>query len=195
AQIAAMLGREFTYPLIRAVARLEEAVLVSALERLTEADLIHAQGMPPDSAYRFKHALVRDAAYESLLKSRRRELHRAMAQALSEQFKDVAEAQPELMAYHLTEDAQSLAADGAWRRAGEGALHRAAYIEASKHLRKAIELAAGLGDGPVERLLQLQLQIAYGQALIPSRGYSAIETTAAFQRAAELAASLDDPAE
>jgi predicted ATPase len=166
AQIAAVLGREFAYPLIRAVAGSSETVLAAALERLAEADLIHAQGMPPDSTYRFKHTLVQDAAYESLLKSRRRELHRAAARALNDEFQETAEAQPELLAYHLTEAGENEAAIAAWQRAGEGALHRAAYIEASKHLGKAIELAEGLGDGPADRLLQLRLQIAYGQALI-----------------------------
>src|SRR4029077_9079095 len=81
------------------------------------------------------------------------------------------------------------------QRAGEGALHRAAYIEASKHLGKAIGLAEGLGDGPAERLLSVRLQIAYGQALIPSRGSGAPETTAAFARAAEHAAGIEDAAE
>ena len=195
AQIAAVLGREFAYPLIRAVAGSSETVLAAALERLAEADLIHAQGMPPDSTYRFKHTLVQDAAYESLLKSRRRELHRAAARALNDEFQETAEAQPELLAYHLTEAGENEAAIAAWQRAGEGALHRAAYIEASKHLGKAIELAEGLGDGSTERLLRLRLQIAYGQALIPSRGYGAPETTAAFARAAELAAGIEDAAE
>jgi predicted ATPase len=151
--------------------------------------------MPPDSTYRFKHALVQDAAYESLLKSRRRELHRAVARALSDEFKEIAEAQPELLAYHLTEAGENEAAIAAWKRAGEGALHHAAYIEASKHLGKAIGLAEGLGDGPAERLVRLQLQIAYGQALMASRGYGALETTAAFARAAELAAGTEDAAE
>jgi class 3 adenylate cyclase/predicted ATPase len=195
AQIAAVLGAEFTYPLIRAVAGSEETALAAALERLAEADLIHAQGMPPDSAYRFKHALVRDAAYESLLKSRRRELHRAVARALNNEFKEIADAQPELLAYHLTEAAENEAAIAAWQRAGEAALHRAAYIEASKHLGKAIVLTNSMGDGPAERILRLRLQIAYGQAVMLAQGYSAPETTAAFVRAAELAAGTEDAPE
>jgi class 3 adenylate cyclase/predicted ATPase len=195
AQIAAVLGREFTYPLLRVVSGSGEAALGAALERLADADLIHAQGMPPDSTYRFKHALVQDAAYESLLKSRRRALHRAVALALTDEFKEVAEVQPELLAHHLTEAGENEAAVAAWQRAGERALHRAAYIEASKHFGKAIQLAEGLGDGPAERLLRLRLQIACGQALLPSRGWSAPETTAAFARAAELAAGVEDAAE
>ena len=128
AQIASVLGRELAYPLIRAVAGSSETVLAAALERLAEADLIHVQGMPPDSTYRFKHTLVQDAAYESLLKSRRRELHRAAARALNDEFQETAEAQPELLAYYLTEAGDNEAAIAAWQRAGEGALHRAAYI-------------------------------------------------------------------
>jgi class 3 adenylate cyclase/predicted ATPase len=195
AQIAAVLGREFAYPLIRAVAGSSETVLAAALERLAEADLIHAQGMPPDSTYRFKHALVQDAAYESLLKSQRRELHRAVARVLSDEFKEIAEAQPELLAYHLTEAGENETAIATWQLAGDGAIHRAAYIEASKHLGKAIELAEGLGDGPADRLLRLRLQIASGQALMSARGFGAPETTAAFARAAELTAGIEDAAE
>jgi predicted ATPase len=151
--------------------------------------------MPPDSTYRFKHTLVQDAAYESLLKSRRRELHRAVARALNDEFKEISEAQPELLAYHLTEAGENESAIVAWQRAGEGALLRAAYIEASKHLGKAIGLVESLGDGSGERLLRLKLQIAYGQALLQSRGFGAAETTAAFGRAAELAAGIEDAAE
>jgi class 3 adenylate cyclase/predicted ATPase len=195
AQIAAVLGREFAYPLIKAVAGSAETVLAEALERLAEADLIHAQGMPPDSTYRFKHALVQDAAYESLLRSRRHELHRAVVRALSDEFNEIAAAQPELLAYHLTAAGENEAAIAAWQRAGERALHRAAYVEAGKHLGKAIGLTEGLGDEPAERLLRLRLQIAYGQALMSARGYGALETTAAFARAAELAAGIEDAAE
>jgi class 3 adenylate cyclase len=195
AQIAAVLGREFAYPLIRAVAVSGKTVLTAALERLAEADIIYTQGMPPDSTYRFKHTLVRDAAYESLLKSRRRELHRAVARALNDEFREISEAQPELLAYHLTEAGENESAIVAWQRAGEGALLRAAYIEASKHLGKAIGLVESLGDGPAEPLLRLKLQIAYGQALLQSRGFGAPETTAAFGRAAELAAGIEDAAE
>ncbi len=195
AQIAAVLGREFPYPLIRAVAGLSDGTLTVALERLAEADLIHAQGLPPDSTYRFKHALVQDAAYESLLKTRRRELHRAAAGALSDAFRAIAEAQPELLAYHLTEAGETEAAVAAWQRAGEAALRRAAYVEAAEHLGKAVRQAEGLPDGPAERLNRLRLQIAYGQALISSRGYGAFETTAAFARAAELAAGIEDATE
>ncbi len=195
AQIAAVLGREFTYPLIRAVAGLGDAILTVALERLAEADLIHAQGLPPDAIYRFKHALVQDAAYGTLLKSRRRELHRAAARALTDEFKEIGEAQPELLAYHLTEAGETEAAIAAWQRAGDGALRRAAYVEAADHLGKAIGLAEGLADGPAERLLRLRLQIAYGQALLLSRGHGAPETTAAFARAAELAVGIENSAE
>jgi predicted ATPase len=195
AQIAAVLGREFPYPLVRAIAGLEDGALTAALDRLAEADVIQAQGMPPEASYRFKHALVQDAAYESLLKTRRRELHRAAAQALAERFKEIAEAQPELLAHHLTEAGDTEAAIKAWRHAGETALRRPAYVEAMGHYGKAIALAETLPDGPETRRLRLRLQIAYGQVLIPARGHGALETTAAFARAAELAASIEDTTE
>jgi class 3 adenylate cyclase len=190
AQIAAVLGREFVYPLIQAVAGQSDTILTRALEQLAEADLIHAQGLPPDASYRFKHALVRDAAYESLLRSRRSELHHAVARALNDEFKALVEAQPELLAYHLTEAGQTEAAAIAWQHAGEGALHRAAYVEATEHLGKAIALMEAFPARSAELLVRLH--IAYGNALIQSRGYGASETTAAFARAAELTAGIED---
>lgn len=128
AQIAAVLGGKFDYPLIRAVAGHGDAALTVSLERLAEADLIHVQGMPPESSYRFKHALMQDAAYDTLLKSRRRELHKMVARVLSDEFQNIAEAQPELVAHHLTEAGATKEAIDYWQRAGRKAAERSGKL-------------------------------------------------------------------
>jgi class 3 adenylate cyclase/predicted ATPase len=194
AQVGAAIGREFSYALLAAVVRSPEADLGSALDRLIAAGLLFRQGLPPNATYLFKHALVQDAAYGTLLREPRRALHAQIAETLESQFAEIAENQPELLARHLAEAGQTRPAIAAWHRAGEGALLRAAYVEATEHLGKAIELSENLPPGPAERLLRFQLQIGHGNALIPSRGYGAPETAHAFARAAELAAGIEDAA-
>jgi len=181
-----VLGREFTYPLIRAAASRSDAALTEALERLAEADLIHAQGIPPESNYRFKHALMQDAAYETLLKSRRRELHRLVARALSDEFKNIADAQPELLAYHLTQAGAAEEAIGYWQRAGQQAVERSANIEAIAHFSNGLELVQLLPEGAARDQLELDLRVALGVPLIASRGYSAPEVEKTYARAREL---------
>jgi class 3 adenylate cyclase/predicted ATPase len=192
AQVGAAIGREFSHAVLAAVMCKPEAEVESALDRLFAAGLLFRQGVPPHATYLFKHSLVRDAAYGTLLREPRRRLHAQIAQALESQFTEIADNQPELIAYHLTEAGDTRPAIAAWQRAGEAALRRAAYVEASEHLGKAIALAQSLPAGAAERLLQFQLQIAHGNALIQSRGYGAPETTNAFARAAELAAGIED---
>ena len=119
AQIGACIGREFPHELIAALAPFDESELPRALDRLVSAELIIRSGSPPEATYSFKHALVRDASYESLLKSRRRELHRRIAQILEQRVPDVAAAQPELLAHHLTEAGQLPQAVLFWHRAGD----------------------------------------------------------------------------
>jgi class 3 adenylate cyclase/predicted ATPase len=186
AQVAAVLGREFSYPLIRAVAGQSDAMLSECLERLTEADLIRAEGMPPRSNYRFKHALMQDAAYETMLKSRRRELHRVVARTLGEEFKDTAEAQPELLAYHLTEAGANEEAIRNWQRAGQKAIERSANIEAISHFSNGLELVKLLPEGSPRDQLELDLRVAIGVPLIASRGYSAPEVEQTYARAREI---------
>jgi class 3 adenylate cyclase/predicted ATPase len=195
AQIGAVLGRAFSYVMLRAVAEVEDGPLQSALERLAESDLILVQGLPPDSDYRFKHALIRDAAYENLLKSRRTVLHRRIAETLRDKFPGIASGEPEVLAYHFTQAGLGEPAIEWWGKAGDQALHRSAYVETIEHFGKAISLAEGLPDGPAKRRLRLRLQIDYGQALIASRGHGALETTAAFARAEELATGIEDAIE
>jgi class 3 adenylate cyclase len=188
AQIGSVIGRGFSYALIRDVAGIEDAALQAALEKLAEADIVLVQGLPPESDYRFKHALIQDAAYENLLKSRRQVLHRRVAEILRDRFAATAAAEPEVLAHHFTQAGLTDAAIEWWGKAGDQALRRSAFQEAIAHLGKAIEMADKAGEGApraaaVLSSQRLKLQTSYGQAMIHARGYSAPETTAAFARA------------
>src|SRR5208337_3152436 len=193
AQIGAAIGREFSYRLLKAVYERDEASLRNALARLDESELVFCSGEPPASRYTFKHALVQDAAYESLLRSRRKTLHRRLAETLRDGFPRLAEAEPELLAHHFTQAGMMESAIEYSGKAGDLALRRSAFKEAIAHLGKAIQMTEELGDGPGKEG-KLKLQVAYGNALIASRGYDAPETAAAFARAQETAvASKDAP--
>ena len=193
-QIAAAVGREFSYSLLRALVGRDETALRDALAQLEDAELVFRRGDPPEAIYSFKHALVQDAAYENLLKSRRQVLHRRIAQTLRDQFHTMAVIQPEVIAHHFTQAGLSEAAVEWWIKSGDRALERSANNEAIAHLEKAISLAQGLADGPAQRLLRLRLQTTYGHALLHGRGHSHPETIAAFARARELAAGIEDTA-
>lgn len=194
AQIGAVLGREFSYPLLRNVASLPDGELHDSLARLEAADLLYMEGDLPDALYRFKHALVRDAAYNSLLRSRRRDLHAATAAALAGQFPETAAARPELLAHHYTEADQVEPAIQAWQRAGARASERAAFAEAEQHTRKAIELLLTLPESPQRDQRELTLQATLGQILEAVKGFGSDESAAAFARAGQLVDRLgDDP--
>jgi class 3 adenylate cyclase/predicted ATPase len=195
AQIGAAMGREFSYELVSAVARCSEPELADALDRLTDASLLFREGTPPHATFLFKHALIQDAAYGTLLREARRDLHARIAKTLDENFPETRDTQPEILAHHYTEAGLTEAAMEWRRKAGDRALRRSAFVEAIAHLGKAIGLAEGAADESSQRLLRLQLQIAYGQAVMNARGYGAPETTAAFARARELAAGIEDAAE
>jgi class 3 adenylate cyclase/predicted ATPase len=202
AQLGSVIGRGFSYSLLRAVAGIEDAALRAALEKLADANIVLVQGLPPDSDYRFKHALIQDAAYENLLKSRRQVLHRRVAEILRQRFADTAAAEPEVLAHHFTQAGMSDAAFEWWGKAGEQALRRSAFQEAIAHLGKALKtadsaaLAAIVGPTSTSmRRRQLDLQVSLGNALIATRGYSAPETQAAFAKARELASGIENPAE
>ena len=141
AQIGSVIGRGFSYELLRAVAEMDDAQLQAALERLAEADIVLVQGVPPERDYRFKHALIQDAAYENLLKSRRQVLHRRMAEILRDRFAAAAETEPEVLAHHFTQAGLTDVAIEWWGKAGDQALRRSAFEEAIAHLGKAIEMA------------------------------------------------------
>jgi len=194
AQIGAAIGREFSYFLLRALVGRDETALKDALAQLEDAELVFRRGEPPEAIYTFKHALVQDVAYENLLKSRRQVLHRRIAETLRDRFPTMAEIQPEVVAHHFTQAGLGEAAIEWWVKAGDRALDRSANYEAIAHLEKAISLAEGLPDGPAQRLLRLRLQTTYGLALLHGRGHSQPETIAAFARARELAAGIEDAA-
>jgi class 3 adenylate cyclase len=135
AQYAAVMGRQFSYELLQAVSQLDEAMLQHELGRLVEAEIVYQRGLPPQSTYIFKHALIQDAAYQSLLKSTRQQYHQCIAQVLEAQFSETAEAQPELLAHHYTEAGLTEKAVGYWHHAGQRAIERSAHVEAIAHLR------------------------------------------------------------
>jgi class 3 adenylate cyclase/tetratricopeptide (TPR) repeat protein len=182
AQIGAVLGRGFSQALLRAVAGIDDAALRSGLERLADADLLFVEGAGHEATYRFKHALIQDAAYESLLKSRRQALHRRAAEIMCE----TTSPEPEAVAHHFSQAGLDDLAIEWWGKAGDQALRRSAFQEAIAHLGKAIAMAdrAAAGKAAGERL---RLQTAYGNALIAARGFGAPETMEAFAKAGESA--------
>jgi predicted ATPase len=151
---------------------------------------VFARGEPPEASYTFKHALVRDAAHESLLKTRRRELHARVARALEERFPETAEAEPELLARHCDEAGLAERAVDHWQRAGQRALARSAAAEAVAHLTRGLESLADLPDGAGRRRRELALRLALGQASLAARGFAAPETGRAYARARELCREL-----
>jgi class 3 adenylate cyclase/tetratricopeptide (TPR) repeat protein len=195
AQVGAAIGREFSYELIAAVARCGEAQLVDALDRLSDAGLLFHEGAPPHATFLFKHALVQDAAYGTLLREVRRDLHARIAKTLNEKFHQISDIQPEILAHHYSEAGLHEPAADWWGKAAERAMHGSAFNEAIAHLDKAFKLVEGLADVPERRSFRLRLQTMYGHALFHVRGQAAPETIAAFTRAGELAAGVQDVTE
>jgi class 3 adenylate cyclase/tetratricopeptide (TPR) repeat protein len=195
AQIAAAIGREFSYDLLSAVSGRDEPALNEALAQLEEAELVFRSGEPPVATYSFKHALVRDTAYDSLLKSRRQILHRRIAETLRDRFPATAASEPAVVAHHFTQGGLAGTAAEWWGKAGEQAQGRAAYVEAAAHLTTALHLAEQLTEGPAQRSLRLRVLVAYANVLMVSKGYHAPETVAAFAQASELAARVEEAAE
>ena len=183
AQIGATIGREFSHALLAAVVRKPEAEVVSALDRLVAAGLVFRQGVPPHATYLFKHALVQDAAYGTLLREPRRVLHARIAETLECEFVDISEAQPELLARHCTEAGLIEKAVGLWGKAGQRSLERSALVEAAEQLRRALALIATLPATPALRREQIKLQVALANALMHTKGYAAPETKAALDYA------------
>ena len=165
AQIAAVIGRSFSYQLVHAVAKMEDGALQAALERLAEADILLVQGLPPESEYRFKHALIQDAAYENLLKSRRQALHRRTGEVLRDQLPANAAAEPELLAHHFTQAGLTEAAIEWWRTAGQRSLARAALLEGVEQLKRALDQIATLPATPDLRREEIKLEVAFANAL------------------------------
>jgi predicted ATPase len=165
AQIAAVIGRGFSYQLVRVVAKMEDEALQTALERLAEADILLAQGLPPESDYRFKHALIQDAAYESLLKSRRQALHRRTGEILRDQFAATAAAEPELLAHHFAEAGLTDAAIEWWGTAGQRSLARSALLEGKEQLKRALDQIATSPVTAAFRREEIKLEVAFANVL------------------------------
>jgi predicted ATPase len=198
AQIGAAISREFSHALLAAVARKPEAELSAALDRLMAAGLLSRQGVPPHATYLFKHALVQDAAYGTLLREPRRALHARIAETLESQFAEIAERQPELLARHCTEAGLFEKAAGLWGKAGQRSLERSALVEATEQLRRALDQIAALPATSALRCEQINLQVALITPLLQVKGYAAPETKAAAERARlliEQAEALGEPPE
>jgi class 3 adenylate cyclase/predicted ATPase len=192
AQIGSVIGREFPHILLAAVAHLPVPLLAEGLEELIALALVFRRGTPPEAMYAFKHALVRDVAYASLLKTSRQQLHAMIGDALRRELPERAEAEPEFVAYHYAEAGSTELAVEWWAKAGELGLQRSANVEAIGHFEKALALSQELGDAPEYRLGRSRLEISYGNALRVVRGFGAPETRAAFARARDLARVLSD---
>jgi predicted ATPase/class 3 adenylate cyclase len=191
AQTAAAIGREFDYQLLAAVCSSSEKQLNDALDQLVAAGLVFRRGAPPDATYTFKHALVQEAAYNSLLKSRRQQLHARIAQALEEKFPDLAANRPEVLARHLTDAALTEKAVGYWHAAAQQAAKRFAHKEAIAHLTTGLDLLRSLPETPERSREEIRLQIALGISISATRG-PAEEMLAAYLRARELAERIGD---
>jgi predicted ATPase len=198
AQVGAAIGREFPHALLSAVVSKPEPALVSALERLIAAGLLFRQGVPPHSTYLFKHALVQDAAYGTLLREPRRALHARIAETLEVQFAEIAENQPELLARHCTEAGQVEKAAAFWGKAGQRSLERSSLVEAEAQFTRALDQIANLPATPEMRREQINFQVALANAVMHIKGYAAPETKTATERARlliEQAEALGEPPE
>lgn len=195
AQIGAVVGREFSHELLNTVAGLPKERLEEALAQLVRAELIFCRGEVPQAIYTFKHALVRDAAYSGLLKSRRAALHATIADAFEQRFPEIVEAQPETLAHHLAEAGLFEKAVGYWLQAGKKAAMRSANLEAIAHLQRGIEAAGHLPAGARKDRLELDFQFALGPCLIATQGPASNKAMATFARARELCERLGDAPE
>lgn len=192
AQVGSAIGREFSYDLLRAVAGPRDRAVDKGIAALTAAQLWFQRGTPPDASFMFKHALVQDAAYGTLLRARRQQLHAAIAQALEQQFPGQAETQPELVAHHLSEACQPERAVGYWLKAGRRSAERSADREAVRQLRRGLETLMNLPASVERDRMELDFQLALGTPLISLHGWSGAPVAAAYERASLLCERLDD---
>jgi predicted ATPase len=181
--------------MLRALAGVEEALLLERLAQLVDTELLYQRGRPPRAKYIFKHALVQDAAYASLLKSTRQQYHQQVAQMLEARFPDTVATEPELVAHHYTEAGCYAQAVSYWQQAGQRAMQRSANVEAIAHLRQGIELLTTLPDTPARVQAELTLQTTLGPALVATKGYATPEVAATYNRALELCEQAGEPPE
>jgi predicted ATPase len=188
-----VLGREFAYELIEPVAQCNERELQTALGQLSEAGLLFCRGIVPHASYLFKHALVQDAAYSTLLRARRQELHARVAAVLEQHFADLVGRQPELLAHHLTAAGDTERAVDQWLKAGQHAAAQLAHLEAIRHFERGLATLAALAEGPARDGREIELQLARGLSLFTAKGFIAVEAAQAYTRARELAERQGDP--
>jgi tetratricopeptide (TPR) repeat protein len=186
-QIGSVLGREFGYDLIEAVAQQPASELRSGLERLTEAELLFCRGVAPQSSYLLKHALVQDAAYGTLLRARRQELHGRVVTVLEQHLGDLVERQPELLAHHLTAAGETERAVDQWLKAGQLAARRSAHHEAIRHFDRGLAVLTSLPEGSVRDGREIELQLARGLSLLTTEGFGATGALEIYTRARDLA--------
>jgi TOMM system kinase/cyclase fusion protein len=186
AQLGATLGREFSYELLQAVSLWDEETLQQGLHQLVETEFLYQQGLPPQATYAFKHALIQEAAYQSLLKSTRQQHHQRIAQVLEARFPDLCATQPELLAQHYTAAGLMAQAIAYWQRAGQRTLAQSAYVEAIRHSTQGLEVLRTLPDTPERTQKELDLQMTLGPALMALKGWSAPEVEHAYARAQAL---------
>jgi class 3 adenylate cyclase len=192
AQLGATLGREFSYALLQAVSPWDEESLQLGLQQLVAAEFLYQRGLSPQATYRFKHALIQDAAYQSLLRSTRQQHHQRIAQVLEARFPEICETQPELLAHHYTEAGVLAQAMAYWQRAGQRAVERSANLEAVAHLTKGLDVLATLPDTPERAQRELSLQITLGVPLTATKGYGSPDVAQAYTRARALCQHMGD---
>ena len=192
AQLGATLGREFTYDLLQAVSPWDEGILRRGLQQLVEAEFLYQQGLPPQATYLFKHALIQEAAYQSLLRSTRQRHHQHIAQVLEARFPTICAMQPELLAHHFTEASLREQAIGYWQQAGQRAIERSANLEAIGHLTTALDVLKTLPDTPERTQHELTLYTALGVPLRATKGFGAPEVGQVYARARALCQQVEE---
>jgi predicted ATPase/class 3 adenylate cyclase len=195
AQLGATLGRQFAYEVLQVVSSLEEAALQRELRRLVATELLYQRGVPPRATYTFKHTLIRDAAYQSLLRSTRQQYHQQIAQVLAERFPDIAATQPELLAHHYTEAGVPAQALLYWQQAGQRAIERSANHEAIRHLTKGLDVLATLPETPERTERELTFSITLAAPLLMTKGYAAPEIEGVYSRVQQLCCQVEETAQ
>jgi class 3 adenylate cyclase/predicted ATPase len=193
AQFGATIGRQFAYGLLQAVSQLDASTLHRELGRLVEAEIVYQRGLPPQATYIFKHALIQDAAYQSLLKSTRQHYHQRIARVLEERFPETTQTQPELLAHHYTEAGLTEQAVGYWHHSGQSAVQRSANVEAISHLTKGLELLKTLPETPQRLQREVDMLTALGASLAATKGYATPEVEQTYRYARQLCQHLEDP--
>jgi predicted ATPase len=192
AQLGATLGREFAYDLLQAVSPWNEGTLRRGLQQLVAAEFLYQQGLPPQAMFRFKHVLIQEAAYQSLLRSTRQQYHQRIAHVIAERFPATAATQPELLAHHCTEAGLAEQAVEYWQRAGERSNTQSAYVEAVAHLTKGLDVLQTLPDSPARAPRELTMQLALERALQTAKGLGAPERGQVLARVYELCRQVGD---